>query len=66
MSPKIKLKVLNRQVVTDAGNPMGPRFFMESPWPKSGWGPFSTEAEAMASRDEWQKYLNNQTKGQTI
>jgi hypothetical protein len=45
---------------------MGPRFFMESPWPKTGWGPFSTESEAMASRDEWQKYLNNQTKGQTI
>jgi len=59
----VKLKIIGRRLFTDAGYPMGERFYMHAGWPKCGWGPFSTDEEAEAARLEWEKYLNKQETG---
>jgi hypothetical protein len=54
----VKLKIIGRRLFTDAGYPMGERFYMQAGWPKCGWGPFATDEEAEAAKTEWEKYLN--------
>ncbi|NDD55896.1 hypothetical protein EBZ39_18865 [bacterium] len=56
----MKVKIIGRRLFTDAGYPMGERFYMHAGWPKCGFGPFPTDAEAEAARIEWEKYLNKQ------
>jgi hypothetical protein len=54
----IKLKIVGRRLFTEAGYPMGDRFYMHAGWPMCGWGPFATDAEAENAKTEWEKYLN--------
>ena len=56
----MKLKIIGRRLFTDAGYPMGERFYMHEGWPKCGWGPFTTDAEAEAAKDQWEAYLAKQ------
>lgn len=56
----MKLKIIGRRLFTDAGYPMGERFYMSEGWPKCGWGPFATDEETANAKVEWEKYLNKQ------
>ena len=56
----MKLKIIGRRLFTDAGYPMGERFYMGQGWPRCGWGPFATDEEAESAKLEWEKYLNKQ------
>jgi hypothetical protein len=58
----VKLKIIGRRLFTEAGYPMGERFYMDAGWPRCGWGPFATDQEAMAAKLAWEKYLATQDK----
>ena len=58
----MKVKIIGRRLFTEAGYPMGERFYMDAGWPRCGWGPFATDQEAEAAKLAWEKYLVTQDK----
>lgn len=58
----MKVKIIGRRLFTEAGYPMGERFYMDAGWPRCGWGPFATDQEAEAAKLAWEKYLATQDK----
>ena len=54
----MKLHLEGLEIRTEAGNPIGPRFFMGGKPPTIGFGPYQTKEEAEEARAEWEAYIN--------